>query len=583
MKPLLAAMVESTIPLLGPLRMQFKSNFSRVALAVFMVLASLNVQAEAAKRDADAGAGLTADFIYKYLVGEIAGQRGEIGLASALLLDLAKTSRDPRLAERATRAALYGNQAQIAMRAAVLWMELDPESTESRQILTQLLLAAGKVSDLRPHMQKLIAEEEDKAGIFTYLVGMFARSTDKPATLKLMQELAKPYPELAEAHFAVAHAAWSAGKEGVAKSELQVAEQQKPGWEQGALLRGQILQGKAPVDALKFYHDFLDTYPSSNDVRMAYAKLLVNEKQLESARDQFDQLVDAAPDSAEIQIVVGLLNVQLEDYSAAGAHFRKALEIGVKDAGQVQIYLGQVAERMKKNDEALEWYAKVLADSQQYLDAQLRSAVLVAKDGNLELARQKIKAIPDLTQEQQVVAIQTEASLLGQAKRTQEAFEVLRDAVETMPNSPELIYDYAMMAERVQRFDVMEKELRKLILIKPDMGHAYNALGYSLADRNERLDEAQKLIEKALSLSPSDHFILDSMGWVKYRRGQLSQAVEYLRRAYKAQSDPEIAAHLGEVLWHKGQHDEAEQIVSDALRDHPDNEVLIDTAKKFQQ
>jgi tetratricopeptide (TPR) repeat protein len=173
--------------------------------------------------------------------------------------------------------------------------------------------------------------------------------------------------------------------------------------------------------------------------------------------------------------------------------------------------------------------------------------------------------------------------LLVQAKRPQEAFDLLRETVETLPNSPDLIYDYAMVAERVQRFDVMEHELNKLILLKPDMGHAYNALGYSLADRNERLDEAQTLIEKALALNPSDYFILDSMGWLKYRRGQLSQALDYLKRAYAVQPDPEIAAHLGEVLWQQGNREEAIKTWENALHEHPDNEVLLNTSKKFQK
>ena len=146
-----------------------------------------------------------------------------------------------------------------------------------------------------------------------------------------------------------------------------------------------------------------------------------------------------------------------------------------------------------------------------------------------------------------------------------------------------MIYDFAMLAEKVQRFDVMEQQLRKLILLKPDFAQAYNALGYTLADRNERLDEAANLIEKALELSPNDHYILDSMGWVQYRMGMLEEAADYLRRAYSEQTDPEIAAHLGEVLWQQGKHAEAVKTWEEALRAHPDNEVLINTTKKFRQ
>ena len=555
----------------------------KLIIALTLALASVVTHADSAKQAAKDTSGLSAEFVYKYLVGEIAGQRGELGLASSVLLDLAKSSHDASLAERATRAALYGNQPQIALRAANLWAELDPDSKEARQALTQLLMASGKLSELRPHLQKLIAEEEDRAGAFMYLVGMFSRTSDKAGVLKLVQELAKPYPDLPEAHFALAHAAWSAGQDKLGISELQAADQINPGWEPSALLKGQILQRKAADDALQFYREFLDTYPRSNEVRLAYARQLVNEKQLESARQQFDMLVEAAPGNAEIHVVIGLLSVQMEDFANAETHFLKALELGFKEPNQIYLYLGQVAERLQQDTEAQEWYGKVGTDSQQYLDAQLRSAVLTAKAGHLDEARKHLQELPDLTNEQRVIVTQTEASLLQQAKRSQDAFDLLREAVANLPNSPELVYDYAMAAERVHQYDVMEHELRKLILLKPEMGQAYNALGYSLADRNERLDEAQKLIEKALSLSPDDYFILDSMGWVKYRRGQLSQALDYLKRAYAVESDPEIAAHLGEVLWQQGKHEEALKTLEEALRDHPDSEVLLNTSKKFQQ
>jgi len=554
-----------------------------IALLTAFVLASSTAYAEDTKTPPGGTSGLNADFIYKYLVGEIAGQRGDPGLASVALLDLASSSRDARLAERATRAAIYGNQPQIALRAATLWAELDPDSKEARQALSQMLVAAGRISELRPHLQKLIAGEEDPASAFMSLVGLLARSKDKTAVLKLVQELAKPYDDLAEAHFSVAHAAWSNGQDKLAITALQRADQLNPGWEPGALLQAQVRQGKSTEDALQFYRKFLDIYPASHETRLAYARLLVNAKQFEPARQQFDLLISTAPENAEIHVVVGLLCVQLEDLASAGAHFVKALELGSRDPDQVRIYLGQVAEGQKQPDAALDWYGQVAPGSQHYLDAQLRAAVLVARGGQLDEALQKLHALPDLTNEQRVIALQTESSLLGQAKRHAEAFALLQEAVETLPNTPELIYDYAMLAERLGRFDIMERELRKLIQIKPDFGQAYNALGYSLADRNERLDEAQKLIEKALSLSPNDYYILDSMGWVKYRRGQIGQALDYLRRAYAVQSDPEIAAHLGEVLWHQGHKDEARKTWEESLRDHPDNEVLLNTSKKFQR
>lgn len=551
-------------------------------LVLFSLLAlPLTSNAESSK-SASPESSLSADFVYKFLVGEIAGQRGDIASASAIMYDLAKSSRDARLADRATRAALYIKQIPAALRAATLWVELDPNSVEARQTLIQLLLASGKTSDLRPYLQKLLADETNRGNTFLSIAGLLSRSQDKAGVFKLMQELAKPYPTLAEAHFAVAHAAWSDGKESVALAELKTADQYQPGWEIGALLHGQILQDK-PADALAFYRDFLDTYANSPDVRLAYARLLVNEKQFSEAKQQFDLIIQAKPDDPNIQVTLGLLNIQLEDLTSAEDCFKRALELNYKESDQLYFYLGQIAEQTQREEEALQWYDKISGDSRFYFETQVKIALMQGSKGQVDEAVQRLQNVPNLNADQLGISIQTQANLLTQVGRYQEAYDILEQGVQTLPNNSGIIYDYAMTAERLQRFDVMERELRKLILIKPDFAQAYNALGYTLADRNERLDEAQKLIEKALALTPDDHFILDSMGWVQYRLGKLDKALDYIRRAYEAQSDPEIAAHLGEILWQQGKHEEALSTWEDALREFPDNEALINITKKFKQ
>ena len=549
------------------------------AIALFFVSVTAHAQGSASKA---AQTELTSDFVYKYLVGEIAGQRGDVALAGSLFYDLAKSSRDPRLAERATRAAAYSNQTQLALRAASLWAELDPASTDAQQVSTQLLLGAGKLSDAQPHLQKLLAPEETRASGFLYLNGILSRYGDKAAVLKLIQALAKPYPDLAEAHFSVAHSAWNAGKTDLAMDELNTAEKLQPGWELAALLRGEIYLSQSADSALQFYQGYLTQHPLANEVRLAYAKLLVNQKQFDQARVQFAPLADSADSNPEIAVAAGLLSVQLQDYVQADRYFKQALERDYKQPDQIYLYLGQSAEQQKLDDQALTWYQRV-GEGEQSFDANLHIANVLARPGKLDDARKLLQGLPDLNSEQQVQALQLEASLLASANKPQEAFDVLEHAVTTLPNTADLIYDYAMMAEKVQRFDVMEKQLRALMILKPDFAQAYNALGYTLADRNERLNEASTLIEKAHTLSPDDHYILDSMGWLQYRLGKLDQAADYLRRAYTVQTDPEIAAHLGEVLWQQGKHEEAQKTWADALHQYPDNELLVNTAKRFGQ
>jgi len=560
-----------------------KNKLLLAPIFVALSLAALPVAVSAdTSKNASPDQSLSAEFVYKFLVGEIAGQRGDIASASAIMYDLAKSSRDPRLADRATRAALYIKQVPAALKAATLWVELDPDSVEARQTLLQLLLATGKTSEMKPYLQKLLADDSTRANTFLSIAGMLSRSQDKAGVYKLMQDLAKPYPTLPEAHFALAHAAWSDGKESIALAELKLAEQYHPGWEIGALLQGQILQAK-PEDALTFYRDFLQTYPNSQDVRLAFARALVNEKQLTEAKQQFDLLIQAKPDDPNIQVTLGLLSIQLEDSVNAEACFKRALELGYKESDQLYFYLGQITEQTQREAEALQWYEAITSDSRFYFETQVRIALLEGRKGQVDAGVKRLQGLPGLNSDQLGISIQTQANLLTQVNRNQEAYDILAQGVQSLPSNSGLIYDYAMTAERLQHFDVMESELRKLILIKPDFAQAYNALGYTLADRNERLDEAQKLIEKALSLTPDDHFILDSMGWVEYRLGKLDKAVDFIRRAYEAQSDPEIAAHLGEVLWQQGKHDEALSTWEEALHEFPDNEALLNATKKFKQ
>ncbi|MBI4205092.1 MAG: tetratricopeptide repeat protein, partial [Betaproteobacteria bacterium] len=251
-----------------------------------------------------------------------------------------------------------------------------------------------------------------------------------------------------------------------------------------------------------------------------------------------------------------------------------------KDPDAVRLYLGQVNEERKRFEEALKWYGSVGA-GEQYINAQARYAGVLSKQGRLADARKHLHQISPQNNQQHVQLTQAEAQLLREAMAYQEAFDVLGRALDKLPDYPELLYDYAMAAEKINRFDVLESNLRKLIRIRPDHAHAHNALGYTLADRNERLGEARELVETALKLAPEDPFIMDSMGWVLYRLGQIKAALSYLQRAYALRPDPEIAAHLGELLWVGGQRDEAQKVWSDVLKEHPKNEVLQNTVNRF--
>ncbi len=505
---------------------------------------------------------LTENLLYEFLLAEIAGQRGNASLSAQAYVDLAKRTRDPRIARRATEVALYARMNSAAIESATVWHETEPGATRPLQALSGLLVAAGRYDEALPNLRKLLAgSANDPASGFTQLTRTLANAQDKQAALKLVRSLAADYPKLAESHLAVARAAVTAGDERLALEEARKAGQLRPEWDAPVLLEAQLLQKVSVDQAATLLAAHLKKYPAARETRLAYARLLVAQKNFVEARAEFQKLMAGAPESTEMAFAVALLSLQLKDYDAAEKYLGSLIESPYRDKDGVRLYLGQVAEERKNLPEALRWYGEV-GEGEQY--GRLQQAA--AKNGD-----------------QRVQLILAEAQLLRDANQPKTAFDLVGQALDRVPNNPELLYDYAMLAEKIERVDILEASLRKLIEIRPEHAHAYNALGYSLADRNQRLPEARELIEKALQLAPEDSFIIDSMGWVLYRMGKLKDSLGYLRRAFAGRPDPEIAAHLGEVLWAMGERVEAERVWGDATRESPDNETLANTIKRLKR
>lgn len=528
------------------------------------------------------GQGLTPQIMFQLLLGEIAGQRGDLKLAAEAYGDLAGRTRDARVAQRATELALYARQPQMALRAARQWREFDPSSDKAAQTLAGLLVSAGRVAEARPHLAFWL-KSGNEAERFMQLHGLFARHKDKQAVLDLVGELAAGHPPLPEARMAVAQAAWQAGNDERALAALDRAMELRPGWPAAALLRAQVLARAAGEPAAMAYLDqFLAQYADATEVRLAYARQLARAEKLTEARAQFDLLREAQPDDPEHHFAVGLVALQMRDFSAAEERLRDALALRHPDAGSVRFYLGQLAEADARLEEALGWYRQVDGGRQQ-LDAVLRAAVVLAKLGRVDESHAVLRDVMPTGDAEYVRVVQTEALILRETNDFQGVFDILSEALQTRPDMPELLYDRAMAAEKLDRLDSLEHDLRRLIEIKPDYAHAYNALGYTLADRTDRIAEALELLEQALRLAPDDPFILDSMGWALFKAGRVTEAIDYLRRAFEGRPDPEIAAHLGEALWQHGDHDEARRIWQGSMREHPDNEVLRETTSRLMR
>lgn len=524
---------------------------------------------------------LSEELLFKLTLAEIAAQRGQPHVAVPAFLEVARETRDPRVARRATEIAWNARFLPAALEAATLWLQADPDSARARQTVIALLVNQSRLDDAVPHLVKWLESDPARVGQnFLQLSALVAAHQDKPAILRLFRTLAARYPDVPEASLAVAQAAANAQDQPAALEAARQALKLRPGWELAALFQARALQRSSNAEALAFLGDFLKAYPGARDARLNYARLLVSVRQYPEARKQFGILLGEAPDNAEIALAVATLSMQAKDYLAADVQLRRALEIKPKDPDVVRLYLGQVNEELQRPDEALKWYSSI-THGEQFIAAQARYAGVLAKQGKLAEARKYLRGVNATDAQQRIQLTLAEANLLREANAYQEAYEFLGEAVARTPDAPDLLYDHAMAAEKVNRLDVLESNLRRVIEMRPNHAHAYNALGYSLADRNMRLPEARTLIETAHKLAPEDPFILDSLGWVLHRLGQNEEALGHLRHAFELRPDGEIAAHLGEVLWVLGRQDEARKLWADALRDNARNEVLQGTVKRL--
>jgi tetratricopeptide (TPR) repeat protein len=524
---------------------------------------------------------LTEPMLYDFLLGEIAAQRGSPSFAAQTFVDLAKRTRDPRVARRAVEIANFARMPELALEAARIWHESDPASPQALQTLVVLLVNGKRVEETEPYLAKLLATDANAASNGFMQLGRLLSSSADPATnLRVVSKLAERYPDLPQAHFAVAQAASAAKDDVLALAELRRAAALKPDWEVAVLSEAQLLQRKSPDEAAKRLASFLEKYPGSRDVRLTYARMLVLDKRNAEARTEFANILERFKDDVDALYAVGLLAFQLKEYATAETSMKRLLGLNYRDPNAVRYTLGQIAEEQKNWPSAIEWY-KSIQRGEYAVPARVRIANAMAKQGKLDEARAYLRNAGAQDEPQRVQLLVAESQLLREANLNKEAFDLLGRALAESPDQPDLLYDYALTAEKIDRFDVLESNLFRLIKLRPDHAHAYNALGYSLAERNVRLPEAKTLIEKALELSPDDFFIIDSMGWVLYRMGDLPGAATQLRRAWQGRPDGEIGAHLGEVLWQLGERDEARRIWQEATKLSPDNESLQKTVKRF--
>jgi len=561
------------------------------------------------KKAAVENSNLDRQLFYQLLIGEIQQRDGEPGEAYQIILDAARRNPDDQLFRRATDIAVQaraGDQALLAVRA---WRQTLPESLEALRYQIQLLIALNRINETLDPLQALLrlTPAAQRNALITSLPRSYARAPDRAATATLIEQALQSSVEApatqVTARVAVGRAWLAAGDSAKALAQAQRAAQLDPGNEAPAALALEFPAADKAAEAIVLDH--LKAKPDSNAVRLLYVRSLLNAQRFADAAPQLETLTRNAPDMAQAWLTLGALHLQLREPAPATVALQKYVALvqaqgpaprpaaadseDDEDAPQTQedalsrgwLLLSQAAEQQGDMRGAEAWLAKI--DSpQRVLEVQARRASLLAREGKLAQARELIRRAPERTPADARAKLMAEAQVMRDAKQWNEAAKVLAQGNEKYPNDVDLLYEQSMMFEKLNKLDDMERLLRKVIELKPDHQHAYNALGYSLAERNVRLPEARTLIKRALELSPGEPSITDSLGWVEYRLGNHVEAVRLLSDAYRSQPDAEIAAHLGEVLWVSGQLDEARRIWREARSRDAANDVLRETLARLR-
>ena len=546
---------------------------------------------------------LTAELFYQLLVGELAARNQDPGSAFQLMLDAARRTRDPALFQRAADIALQARSGESALQAAQAWRQAHPDSRDANRYVLQILLALNRIPETAEPLRSFLATTPaaERPAAIALLPRLYARASDKAQAARLGEQaladsITRPETRGA-AWLAIARLRLAAGQEASALEAAERAHAAAPADEGPAVLALELMDPRLPqAEALVRRH--LANPSARPELRLAYARSLLDAQRLAEARQQLQALTQARADYAEAWLVLGVLQVQENQLDAGEAALQKYLSLSLSLAlaqadrrppsqdsarplAQAYLALAQAAEKRGDLPRALSWLDRI-GSTEDLLPAQARRASILARQGRLGEARQLLRALPERNAAGARAKVLAEVQLLRDNREHQAAYDMLAETVARNPTDSELLYEQAMSAEKLGRLPEMERLLRQAIAAKPDFHHAYNALGYSLADRNVRLVEARELIRKALELAPGDPFITDSMGWVEFRLGNKAEALRLLEKAFADRPDAEIAAHLGEVLWSLGQQPRALQIWREGLAINRDNETLKSTLERLQ-
>lgn len=547
--------------------------------------------AAAAAPEAISNSKMNADSMLMILLGELKLTQGEPGAAYSLMLEAAKKTGDAQLFNRAVEIALNARSGPPALEAAKAWKQAFPKSREANRFVLQIMVALNQLPEsLMPlRTDLLLSPEEDQVKAINGIVQIYAQAQDKELATAVVEQALVPFVNKP----ATAAASWTTiGRMKIASKKLPEAldaakkaiATDSKAIEPGLLALELFSLGSSEAEEL--LQKVIQTADNAMPLRLSYARILIDNQRTKEALAQLVNITEKTPALSEawlLQAAVLIDGGQDDEAKNVLLRFVALDKDKENNTGLSQAYLmlSQITLRQKKTAESEEWLNKI-EDPDALAQVQIQRANLLASRGEISKARALIQQLPNITPQAKRTRLQAEVKLLRDYKMYEQTYQVLLSATKETPDDLELRYELAMMAERLNRVDEMERLLKSVIEAKPDFFHAYNALGFALADRNMRLKEARELIVTALEFAPDDPMITDSLGWVEYRMGNKVTALAILERAYEIKNDAEIGAHLGELYWVLGRKDEALKVWREAKKLAPTNEILLETIKRLK-
>jgi tetratricopeptide (TPR) repeat protein len=523
---------------------------------------------------------LTDDLVYDILLAEIAGQRGELEASVAHYLRAATEANDPRVAERAVQIASFSKQYDLALRAARRWVTLDPDNIEARKTLTVLALETGDMDAVITQVDYLLSITESPEEGYRMATAILARDSDRQASLAAMQQLVARHPESPYAWMSLSRIAVVAEELDQALEAVDKALALEENLPVAVILKAQILvRQERNAEATRLLEQAVSVHRGDANLHFAYGRMLLDAEDLEGARKQFARVVKLEPDNADGLYSLALLELETKRFRSGEKHLKQLIELDER-VESAYYYLGYAALEQGNDDAALEWYGKV-ESGDHWSQAQLRIAEILVRRGDVEAMQTRMRVLRQKNPEQVVEFYLLEGQVLSDAGHHDTAVGVYNTALAASPDNEDLLYARALAAEKLGRIDAAEADMRRILAKDPENVRTLNALGYTLADSTDRYEEALSYISQAYAKKPDDPAIIDSMGWVQYRLGNLEEARLYLQQAWDMTRDSEIGAHLGEVLWAQGERPAARAIWKASRESDPENPVLLETINRL--